>query len=153
MGCPEAAGCVVTLPLQQTRHSQHHRPSYHTVKKSPVPSREVTYQTLPGGNQFDEIPAGDGTIDNLFYSAEEILFQSKSARMRRRVARMPGRARHAGAVNAFEDKAAVNTHCRQFSNYVFPKKIQSGIISNINYIFPKQNYKVLSGIMIFYREV
>jgi hypothetical protein len=44
----------------------------------PVPSGDVTYQTLPGGEYFDysrpgeslvsDVPAGEGKITDLFYS-------------------------------------------------------------------------------------
>jgi hypothetical protein len=58
--------------------------SIYTIKKFfdiPVPSQDVTYQTLPGGNNdviyksfppreslVSDIPAGDGNIKKLFYS-------------------------------------------------------------------------------------
>jgi hypothetical protein len=47
----------------------------HTVKKVrafPVPSRDVTYQTLPAGNN-SYIPAGDGKTANFFFCVNLLL--------------------------------------------------------------------------------
>ncbi len=55
------------------------------VSDFPVPSRDVTNQTLPGLDLFQlflpreslvsDIPAGDGKISNLFYSAVSFLMK------------------------------------------------------------------------------
>jgi hypothetical protein len=61
-----------------------HKTALHTVKKAfdiPVPGRDVTYQSLPGGNNdaiyklfppweslVSHIPAGDGNIKKLFFT-------------------------------------------------------------------------------------
>jgi hypothetical protein len=47
-----------------------------TIKKFvvfPVPSRDVTYQTLHGQELFTDIPAGGGKNDNLFCSVPPLL--------------------------------------------------------------------------------
>ncbi len=66
----QGAGHQEQLHCSPGLHSQS---SEYTVKKDydfPVPSWDVTNQVIPGQGEFgySDIPAGDGKIDNLFYS-------------------------------------------------------------------------------------